>query len=265
MKNSGLFLNMAKGCFLFVSFFQALMSLCFLSGKLARVLKCLFSPVLGLCGVASSCLFGFGRFRCFGVSCFVSLFWCWFCFCVFALFCFVVGCCCFCFLVFSFFGGLKGQVRWPEGPPHLALNPPCFLFLFFLLKGSGEVAQRATSLGPKPSFYFFVFLFVFCFCFPYFVLKRKTLFLPLRKAIFVYFSVFPFVSLWPFWGLPFFPFRFLCLSLSLLFFSFFLPSCFSLLFLVLAFSFCFVCFLVQDVILFLFFCLLSCFVLNHHV
>ena len=33
-----------------------------------------------------------------------------------------------------FFGGLKGHVRWPEGPPHLALNPPYFVccFVFFL-------------------------------------------------------------------------------------------------------------------------------------
>ena len=29
-----------------------------------------------------------------------------------------------------FFGGFKGHVRWPEGPPHLAPNPPCFFFLF---------------------------------------------------------------------------------------------------------------------------------------
>ena len=39
----------------------------------------------------------------------------------------------FVFLV-CFFGGFKGQVRWPKGPPHLALNPPyffgCFLFCF---------------------------------------------------------------------------------------------------------------------------------------
>ena len=77
----------------------------------------------------------------------------------------------FCF----FFGGLKGQVRWPKGPPHLALNPPylfssvfglffglsfcwflffvfCFGFcLFGRVSGSGEVTQRATSLGHKPS------------------------------------------------------------------------------------------------------------------
>ena len=56
-------------------------------------------------------------------------------------------------------------MRWPKGPPHLALNPPYFCFFVFVLcffcflffeeglKGSGEVAQRATSLGPKPSLF----------------------------------------------------------------------------------------------------------------
>ena len=50
-----------------------------------------------------------------------------------------------CFFVFGFFlcffGGFKGQVRWPKGPPHLALNPPYFLFWGFC---------------------FFVFAFFFC-------------------------------------------------------------------------------------------------------
>ena len=47
---------------------------------------------------------------------------------------------CFCLFLFVFFGGFKGHVKWPEGPPHLALNPPyficfCFFFVFcfFLL------------------------------------------------------------------------------------------------------------------------------------
>ena len=126
------------------------------------------------------------------------------------------------------------------------------------------MAQRATSLGPKPSFYFF-FYFLFCFfCFPFFVLnrKKKPVFAP-KKGNFCLFICVSLCFSLAFLGLPlFFPFSFF---VSLLFFSFFLPSCFSFLFLVLAFSFCFVCFLVQDVILFLFFCLLSCFVLNHHV
>ena len=53
---------------------------------------------------------------------------------LFVFFGFVCFFLCFLFSFFlSFFGGFKGQVRWPEGPPHLALNPPyLFLFLFFL-------------------------------------------------------------------------------------------------------------------------------------
>ena len=45
---------------------------------------------------------------------------------------------CFLLLFFAFvflfcfvFGGFKGQVRWPKGPPHLALNPPYVLFFCF--------------------------------------------------------------------------------------------------------------------------------------
>ena len=42
-------------------------------------------------------------------------------------------------------------MRWPKGPPHLALNPPYFLvFCFFFVV-------------------FFVFLFVFCLVFVFFV------------------------------------------------------------------------------------------------
>ena len=55
---------------------------------------------------------------------------------LFALFFFVIWLLFFFFVfvfVFVFFGGFKGQVRWPEGPPHLALNPPYFLFVFLFL------------------------------------------------------------------------------------------------------------------------------------
>ena len=53
---------------------------------------------------------------------FLSLF-CFFLvfFCVFFVF----------FLCFVFFGGFKGQVRRSKAPPHLALNPPYFIFVFF--------------------------------------------------------------------------------------------------------------------------------------
>ena len=104
---------------------------------------------LGLEGLYVLVFFVFGLL--FGVGLVFSL----------ALFCFVLGCCCFCLCFFGlffflfcflfFFGGFKGQVRWPEGPPHLALNPP-YLFCFFCYL----------------VVVFFVFCFVFCFCFCFF-------------------------------------------------------------------------------------------------
>ena len=91
---------------------------------------------------------------------------------------------------FVFIGGFKGQVRWPEGPPHLALNPPYLLFVFF---GS----------------------------FPFFAFNRqKNLFYPLKKEFVCLFLVFLFLSPFAFFGLPLFQFLFLCLSVVL----FFLPS-----------------------------------------
>ena len=59
------------------------------------------------------------------------------------------------FFVFLF-GGFKGHVRWPKGPPHLALNPPylffcfCFVFVFVFVLFC---------------FLFVFVLFLFCFCF----------------------------------------------------------------------------------------------------
>ena len=73
----------------------------------------------------------FGIFVFFTFSFLVFLFLLFF---VVFLFCFF----CFVFVLFLF-GGFKGQVRWPKGPPHLALNPPYF--------------------------FVFVFIFVFLFCF----------------------------------------------------------------------------------------------------
>ena len=109
---------------------------------------------------------------------------------------------CFCFFVFFgvFFllGGFKGQVRWPEGPPHLALNPP-YLFVFFF------------------------FLVAFCFLFgsfPFFALIEKPVFPPKRGIFWFIFSVSLSSSLNLFWPPPFL-FLFLCLSFPL-FFSFFL-------------------------------------------
>ena len=145
-----------------------------------------------------------------------------------------------------FFGGFKGHVRWPEGPPHLALNPPylffcfCFvfvLFCFFAFYFGGFKGQVRWPEGPPhlalnpPYLFFFVcflfFVFFFFASFPFFVFNRKNLFFPLKRAFFGLFSVFPFLSPLTFFGLPLFHFLFLCLSVLLL--SFFLPSCLSFL------------------------------------
>ena len=163
MKNSGLFLSMAKWLFFLGLFFEVLI----LKGLFlvclvlfSKVLKMLvFSQFFGFfCG--GSLLFiwvwkGLGVFvflvfaflLCLAlVSVLFALFlvlWLdvvvFFVVCFFLLFfCFV----CFCLSLFVFFGGFKGQC---------------------------EVARRATSLGPKPSlFYLFLFFFVFCFFFLFF-------------------------------------------------------------------------------------------------
>ena len=70
----------------FFVFFEVLMLLWCLfgvSGIVPKVLKnaCFFPSFGGFCGVGYFCLFGFRRFRCFGVLVFVFLFLCWFCFC----------------------------------------------------------------------------------------------------------------------------------------------------------------------------------------
>ena len=205
-----------KRVFFVCFFFQALMSLCFLSDEVARVLKMLvfFFPVFWLCGVASSCLFVFGRFGCFCVSCFWFSFCCWFvsvCLFCFVLWLDVVVSVSVFFVVFVFFvffllifgWGFKGQVRWPKGPPHLALNPPYFLFLFWFclfvfvfvffgrFKGQVRWPKGPPHLALNPPYFLFVF---FC-CFLSLFFYRKNLFSPIKRTIFVCLSVFPFVSL----------------------------------------------------------------------
>ena len=148
---------MTKRCFsLFFSGFNVIvvyLCVCLVSCK--SVTKGLFFSVLGgFCGMVYSCLFGFRRFMCFSGSCF-----CFFClgfvfgFLVFFLFCcwivfgvvlvfhfFHFSFFVFCFLFFGFllfvfclFEGFKSQVRWPKGPPLLALNSPYFLFFCVVL------------------------------------------------------------------------------------------------------------------------------------
>ena len=67
-----------------------------------------------------------------------------------------------CFCLF-FVGGLTGEVRWPEGPPHLALNPPCFSFFLFCFLFSFCFWFFLEGLRVKCIF--FSCRFFFCFCF----------------------------------------------------------------------------------------------------
>ena len=138
-------------------------------------------------------------------------------FCVFTfsfLVFFVFFCCCFLFcFVFVLFlfvlgGGFKGQVRWPKGPPHLALNLP-YLSIF-------------------------VFVFVF-FSFSFFAFNRqKNPVFPPKKGHLFIFNVSLFFSLNLFWPPPFSVSLSLSLSFSCFFFSFLCFFLFSLCFLFLS-------------------------------
>ena len=67
----------------------------------------------------------------------------------------------FFWFVFSFFfWGFKGQVRWPEGPPHLALNPPFWFYLFFSFL-SLLVIEELFSLPQKGHFCLFFNISIF--------------------------------------------------------------------------------------------------------
>ena len=171
-----------------------------------------------------------------------ALFWVFLCFFTFCFFFLVFLVCFFCgflfFVSFLFFvGGFKGQVRWPEGPPHLVLNPPYLLFVFcgfccfccfcFLCFFGGFKGQVMWPKGPPhlalnpPYLFIFVFVFVVFVPFLSLLLIEKPCFPP-KKGIFVYFLCFPFFLPQPFLAFPFFCFSF-SVSLLLLFFSFFLP------------------------------------------
>ena len=105
------------------------------------------------------------------------------------------------------------------------------------------MAQRATSLGPKPSlFIFVVFVVLFFFGFVFWLLNtEKNLVFPPEQGIFCLFSVFLFLSpLALFWASLFF-----CFSFSVSLFSSFLS------FFLLVFVFAFLWFLVFVPFLFL--------------
>ena len=137
-----------------------------------------------------------------------------------------------------FVGGFKGQVRWPKGPPHLALNPPYFffLFLFFVLcfvffggfKGQVRWPKGPPHLALNPPYLFLLFL-LFCFFFLVLffgcLIQKKNLVFSPRKGHFLFiFSVSLSFSLSPF-GPPSFS---VSLSQSLFFLLFFRSSFLSL-------------------------------------
>ena len=117
------------------------------------------------------------------------------------------------------------------------------------------------ALNP-PYFFWVFFVFVFSSLFFWFLIEK--LFLRIKKGILCIFLCLP-LSLFSLLGPP--PFSIsLSLSLSLSLSCFFLSSFLSVSHFCIWFLICFVlrAFLFQDVILFLFFCLLS-FLLNHNI
>ena len=124
-------------------------------------------------------------------------------------------------------------MRWPEWPPHLALNPPYFFFVLFWFgffsflvflggfKGQVRWPEGQSHLALNPPYLIYLFLFFF---FPFFGSNRqKSLFPPRRGHCLFIFECLPFFLLSLFWP----PHFSIPLSLSLSFFSFFFPSCLS--------------------------------------
>ena len=102
-------------------------------------------------------------------------------FCFFVLFVFF-DCFCYFFGLF-FFGGFEGQVRWPKGPPHLALNPPYFICFCFYFGGGGFLvfASARKNLFPPLKRAFCVFFLSL----PLFLLFSVSLSLSLSLSLFL--------------------------------------------------------------------------------
>ena len=82
---------------------------------------------------------------------------------VFVLFCFFFVVLFFCCFVFW---RVKGQVRWPKGPPHLALNPPYFrFFCFFFFAFLSLLYNRQKTCFPPKKGHFCCSFFCVSLCF----------------------------------------------------------------------------------------------------
>ena len=105
---------------------------------------------------------------------------------------------------FCSFGGFKGQARWPEEPPHFALNPSNFLVCFLEgLRVSLRWPEGAPHLALNPLYLFFS--------------RDNKLFSPNNRTFLLVGLVSPLVSPQPFFATPFD-------SLSLCLLIFFLSS-----------------------------------------
>ena len=173
-----------------------------------------------------------------------------FCFCCFGFPWFGYVVCVFLLVSFCFFWRVKGQVRWPKGPPRLALKPSlfvlflfcfclfcfivvgvCFFLLFLLLFYlEGFKGQVRWPFGPPHlTFESSLVVFVVCFWFVFVCvgMNQKTLFPPEKGSFFSFICfLFHFLVHFFFLFLTFFlPFL---LSFLLCFVSFFLAFFLSL-------------------------------------
>ena len=119
----------------------------------------------------------------------------------------------FVFFLICFFGGFKGQVRWPKRPPHLGLSPPYFMFFCSFL--SLLLIHKDLVFPPKKG-HFLLLSVYFCFSLAFACLPLFH-FLVLCHSLVSFLSFFLLVFLFCFLLVPSFC-LFLCFSL---FFAFF--------------------------------------------